>query len=64
MFLELFPPYVVPGGEKYCLLKVEEHFTAGQAVEVVVAEVWSPYRFFIQLKKFEQDLERLMNSLQ
>ncbi|KAL0275901.1 UNVERIFIED_CONTAM: hypothetical protein PYX00_003621 [Menopon gallinae] len=64
IFAELFPSHVVPSGKKYPVLSIEEHFSVGEAVDVIIAEVWSPYKFFIQLKKFEEEFDALMSAIQ
>lgn len=64
LFIDLFPENVFGPNERINELQLENILEVGSFVEVVVAEVYNPYRFYVALKEYDQVLDDLMKDLE
>ncbi|XP_069690144.1 tudor domain-containing protein 5-like isoform X4 [Periplaneta americana] len=66
LILDLYPPEVIGHKEKLQYQKIPPETTNGSLLEVLVAEVYTPQNFWIQLRgeKTHLALDKLMNDIQ
>lgn len=60
----VYPRGVVKLDDKLIYIDLKDLQLQNTCIEVCAAEVWSPSKFYIHLKKFNHHLNSFMNDLQ